>query len=116
VNGDRRWPLFPGDNTIGRDASSDVFLDIPVIQAKRLVSGQHARIYVDRDQHILYDGSLTGKPSANGTYVNSQRIPDYGLPLQNGDIIILGALHPQHPSVDTPGVAVLRFQQNTSME
>jgi hypothetical protein len=110
VNGDRRWPLFPGNNTIGRDASCDIFLDVPVIQAKRLVSGQHARIYVDRDQHILYDGSLLGKPSANGTYVNSQRIPDYGLPLQNGDIIILGALHPQRPTMDAPGVAVLRFQ------
>jgi len=71
VNGDRRWPLFPGDNTIGRDASCDIFLDVPVIQAKRLVSGQHARIYVDRGQHILYDGSLLGKPSANGTFVNS---------------------------------------------
>lgn len=115
VNGDRRWSLFPGDNTIGRDASCDIFLDLPVIQTKRLVSGQHARIYVDRGQHILYDGSLLGKPSANGTFVNSQRIPDYGLPLQNGDIIILGALYSQHPSLDTPGVAVLRFQQNTNI-
>jgi hypothetical protein len=115
VNGDRRWPLFPGDNTIGRDASCDIFLDVPVIQAKRLVSGQHARIYVDRDQHILYDGSPMGKPSANGTYVNSKRIPDYGLPLQNGDIIILGSLRPQQPTMDAPGVAVLRFQQKTDM-
>lgn len=115
VNGDRRWPLFPGDNTIGRDASCDIFLDVPVIQTKRLVSGQHARIYVDRDQHILYDGSVLGKPSANGTYVNSQRIPSYGVPLQNGDIIILGALHPQNPNLDTLGAAVLRFEKNTNL-
>jgi hypothetical protein len=113
VNGDRSWPLFPGDNTIGRDVSCDIFLDVPLIQQKRLVSGQHARIYVDRGQHILYDGSLMGKPSANGTFVNSQRIPDYGTPLQNGDIIILGALHPQRPTTDAPGVAVLRFQHKT---
>jgi hypothetical protein len=115
VNGDRRWSLFSGDNTIGRDANCDIFLDVPVIQQKRLVSGQHARIYVDRGHHILYDGSLLGKPSANGTFVNSQRIPDHGLPLQNGDIIILGALHPQRPTMDAPGVAVLRFQQITDM-
>jgi len=111
INGDRRWPLFPGDNSIGRDAACDICLDLPLVQEKPLVSAQHAMIHVERGQCFLFDGSLTGKPSANGTYLNSQRIPEHGASLQDGDLIILAALDPHVPRWDTPGVAAFRFRQ-----
>lgn len=110
LSGSRRWPLYPGDNTIGRDASCDIFLDSPLIQEKRLVSGQHAVIRVAGTECFLYDGALSGKPSSNGTFVNSQRVPVHGAPLRDGDTIILAAIDPHSPRLDTPGVAAFRFR------
>jgi hypothetical protein len=106
-----RWPLYPGDNTIGRDEACDVFLDIPLIQEKPLISAQHATIRIKDEQNLLLDGGLSGKPSANGTYVNSQRIPEHGMLLKDGDIVILAALDPRYPRLDTPGVAAFRFRK-----
>lgn len=111
IHGGRRWSLHPGDNTIGRDQACEIFLDMPQIQEKRLVSAQHAFIrYID-GRYYLYDGSPAGKPSANGTFLNSQMISTHGEPLQDGDTIILAAIHPQAPRQDTPGVAAFRFRQ-----
>jgi hypothetical protein len=106
---ERRWSLFPGDNTIGRSESCDIYLDIPLIQEKRLVSGKHAHISGNEEACRLLDGSLSGKPSANGTYVNFKRIPEEGIILRDGDTIILASVNPHDPQVDTPGVAVFRF-------
>jgi hypothetical protein len=106
---DRRWSLYPGDNTIGRDRLCNIFLDLPAIQEKRLVSAEHARISIEGDQCVLYDGSRAGKPSANGTYLNYYRVTDKGSLLRNGDIIILAAVHPGKPVLDAPGTAAFRF-------
>lgn len=111
IGGDRRLPLYPGENTIGRDESNDIFLNLPPVQEKRLVSGQHAFIRCAGGQCILYDGALSGKPSANGTYVNTRRIPQGGISLQDGDTILLAALNPHDPRMDTPGVAAFRFKR-----
>jgi hypothetical protein len=111
IHGEQRWPLFPGDNTIGRDESCDICLFLPLIQEKRLISGQHAYIRCDRSGCTLFDGASNGKPSANGTYVNSQRVSERGRTLQDGDIILLAALDPDHPRPDTPGVAAFRFRK-----
>lgn len=111
INGDRRWPLYPGDNTIGRDEASDIFLDLPKVQEIRLISAQHARIHIENEQYLLFDGTPKGKPSTNGTYLNSQRIHEFGVPLQDGDIIILAAINPRDPRWDTPGVAAFRFKK-----
>jgi hypothetical protein len=108
---DRRWPLFPGDNTIGRSKSCSICLDLPLIQEKRLVSSQHATLRVESGQYILYDGAPGGKPSANGTYVNSKRVSEYGTTLQDGDVIILAALDAHFPRWDTPGVAAFRLRK-----
>jgi hypothetical protein len=110
IGGDRRWPLYPGENTIGRDQSNDIFLDFPPVQEKRLVSGQHAFIRCTGGQCTLVDGAHSGKPSANGTYVNDRRVPQHGVSLQDGDRIILAALNPQDPRIDTPGVAAFWFK------
>jgi pSer/pThr/pTyr-binding forkhead associated (FHA) protein len=110
IGGDRRWPLYPGDNTIGREKSNDIFLDFPQVQEKRLVSGQHAFIRCIGGQCTLIDGALSGKPSANGTYVNARQIPKHGISLQDGDRIILASLNPQEPWIDTPGVAAFLFK------
>lgn len=113
VPGERSWPLHPGDNTIGRAEGCDVYLDLPQVQEKRLVSSQHAILHIEPDGCFLFDGSIAGKHSANGTYVNSQRIPEQGIALRGGEMIILAALDPSDPRVDTPGVAALRFRKNS---
>lgn len=111
INGDRRWPLYPGDNTIGRDPACDIYLELPLIQEKRLISAQHALIRIENGQSLLLDGGPSGKPSANGTYVNAQAISAHGVLLKEGDIIILAAINPRYPRLDTPGVAAFRFRK-----
>ncbi len=108
----QRWALYPGINTIGRKESNQVYLDLPEVHRRRLVSGQHAYILMDQGECFLYDGAPDGKPSANGTYVNLQRISGQGYRLRDGDTIILAALDPLHPRSDTPGVITFQFAVN----
>ena len=105
----QRWALYPGFNTIGRSDSCQVYLDMPVVQEKRLVSGQHAFIVMERGECTLFDGAPDGRPSANGTYVNLRRVPPGGYRLQNGDAIVLAAIDPLYPRSDTPGVVTFYF-------
>jgi hypothetical protein len=105
----QRWALREGINTIGRSETCQIHLDMPGVQEKRLVSGQHAYIQIERGQSLLFDGSPDGRPSANGTYVNLRRVPPGGYRLQNGDAIVLAAADPLYPRSDTPGVATFYF-------
>lgn len=109
VPGSQRWALSPGITSIGRDPANDIFLDLPHIQERRLVSRRHAHIRAEGGQYRLFDGSPEGRPSANGTYVNYQPIPAEGRVLQEGDLVILGAARPSDPRPETPGVAALKF-------
>jgi hypothetical protein len=106
----RRWPLQPGIVTIGREPGCDIFLDMPRVQELRLVSGQHAYLQCLPEEYRLYDGAPNGLPSTNGTFVNGQPAPPGGQLLHDGDILILAALLPQAPNLDTPGVVGLRFR------
>ncbi len=108
----RRWSLYSGVNTIGRSDASQIFLDLPLIQEKRLVSGQHAYIVFENGTCTLFDGAPDGRPSANGTYVNLRRVPPGGYRLQNGDAIVLAAVDPLYPRSDTPGAATFYFWAN----
>ena len=108
----RRWKLHPGIVSIGRDSSCDIYLDIPAIQQKKLVSSQHAYLNCKTESYRLYDGIPNGKPSLNGTYVNLQRLTPAGVELKNGDLILLAALNPNLPNPDTHGVASLTFHQD----
>jgi hypothetical protein len=110
----QRWYLAPGITTIGRDKTSEIHLTQADVQAKRLVSGQHAYIVNDENSWRLFDGSPNGKPSTNGTYINGIPIPPEGTLLQDGDLITLAALDPDYPSPDTPGVAAFRFSRDCS--
>ncbi len=105
----QRWALYPGINTIGRSKANQIYLSLPVVQEKRLVSGQHAYIVVDHETCMIYDGAPDGRPSANGTYVNLRRVPPEGYRLQNGDAIVLAALDPLYPRSDTPGTVTFYF-------
>ena len=49
--------------------------------------------------------SITARVSFSG-----QPVPSGGQLLREGDIVILAAVRPQAPSLDTPGVAGLRFR------
>jgi hypothetical protein len=110
--GGRRWLLRPGIMTIGRKPVSDIYLDMPEIQERRLISGQHAYILSKQGQSILYDGSPDGKASVNGTYVNYQRVIATGQALREGDLIILASVDPDNPRPDTPGACSFYFRSN----
>lgn len=105
----QRWVLYPGVNTIGRSEACQIYLSMPVVQEKRLVSGQHAYIVMERGACILFDGSPDGRPSANGTFVNLRRVLPSGYRLQNGDAVVLAAADPLYPRSDTPGVVTFYF-------
>jgi hypothetical protein len=105
----QRWALYPGINTIGRNEVCQVYIDLPFVQEKRLISGQHAYIVMEKDACVLYDGSPDGKPSANGTFVNQRKVTPGGYRLKNGDSILLASIDPIYPRADTPGVATFFF-------
>lgn len=105
----RQWSLRAGITLIGRNEPCDVCLDMPLVQQKRLVSGQHAYIRSEGHHCHLYDGSPDGKASVNGTFVNGQCVSAAGWDLRDGDIIILAALDSSQPRPDTPGVVAFRF-------
>ncbi len=110
ANEDRTWKLHQGNISIGRDPTSEIYLDMPSVQAKRLVSGQHAHLRCNENGCWIFDGIPNGRPSVNGTYVNYRPVPADGQLLQDGDLIILASLSPNDPRPDTPGVAALYFR------
>jgi hypothetical protein len=109
IDGERQWDLLSDIVTIGRDAQCSVYLDMPMVQDRRLVSGVHANLRYETGGYRIYDGEPGGKPSLNGTYVNGKAVSADGHKLQDGDIIILASIDPTDPRMDTPGAAVLRF-------
>lgn len=110
LSGGKQWPLQAEMTVIGRTEACDIFLDLPLVQQARLISGQHAYIRQEENRFRLYDGSPDGKASVNGTFANGQRVSPAGHLLEAGDIIILAALDPRQPRVDTPGVVAFRFR------
>lgn len=110
----RRWQLKSGVNTIGRDPGCDIYIDLPAVLSKRLVSSRHAFIVCDGARSRLFDGDPAGGASLNGTYANNRFVTPEGHELQDGDLIILAALVLGRPRPDTPGTAVLRFRGSCS--
>lgn len=111
VHGRRRWPLHRGVITLGREASCDIYLDMPEVQQQRLVSGVHAYLACEGGEVRLFDGTPSGKPSVNGTYINNQRVPPGGRRLLNGEIFLLGIPDPRNPS-GKPGSVLFRFYED----
>jgi hypothetical protein len=110
IPGGRRWPLQKEMVTVGRDNVCDVFLDMPVVQQARLVSGQHAYIVHKAGEYHLFDGGPGGRPSVNGTFVNGQRVGPDGYNLSDGDTIILALQGLNQPRSDAPGAVAFLFR------
>jgi hypothetical protein len=109
LGGTQQWPLRDGVTTIGRDPDCDVHLDLPIVHEKPLISGRQAHILGSEKGFTVLDGAPGGRASRNGTYVNGRRVRPGGVPLQDGDHIILAALDPNDPRPDTEGVVTLIF-------
>ena len=77
-NGDRRIPLREGENTIGRDPKSDVWLDVAG------VSRRHARVIIRNGKVEIEDLG-----SKNGTTVGTERLVAVS-GLRDGDTILVG--------------------------
>ena len=112
LSGGRRWALYPGVMTIGRQETCDIHLDLPDVQEHRLISSQHAYLHCDPQNVRLFDGTPSGRPSLNGTYVNRRRIFSEGFALRDGDLITLAAANPLDPRPDAPGVVSFRFHRS----
>lgn len=111
IPGGRRWALYPGVMTIGRQETCDIHLDSSEVHERRLISSQHAYLHCDAQHVRLFDGTPGGRPSLNGTYVNRQRVFAEGYELREGDLITLAAANPADPRPDAPGVVSFRFHR-----
>jgi DNA-binding winged helix-turn-helix (wHTH) protein len=80
VGATRQFPLLRGDNIVGREPGSRVWLDVPG------VSRRHARITLDVDRTTLEDLG-----SKNGTWVGDARVAAPVL-LADGDHLKFGAV------------------------
>jgi hypothetical protein len=89
VDDRRRIPLHQGENIVGRDPRSDVWVDLAG------VSRRHARIVVQDSRAEVEDLG-----SKNGTKVGNEQVSD-PLVLRNGDAIHVG-----------PGSLVYRFSES----
>jgi hypothetical protein len=78
IRGKRSFPLFEGENVIGRDPDARVSID------HASVSRHHARISIDDGKAVLAD-----LRSRNGTFVGGRPVND-PVPLEDGDVIGLG--------------------------
>lgn len=78
VRGKRSFPLFEGENVIGRDPDARVSID------HASVSRHHARISIEDGKAVLAD-----LRSRNGTFVGGRPVND-PVPLEDGDVIGLG--------------------------
>jgi serine/threonine protein kinase len=76
------YELKPGSLTLGRAKSCDIQVNDPQ------VSRQHATLEFDGQNCTVYD-----EGSANGTFVNGQRVGAEGLPFNLGDDLSIGTTH-----------------------
>jgi len=74
------WELEAGELIIGRDPAANVVLSDP------LVSRFHARVAVDRSGHVVLDDLH----SANGIFLNGQKLTLPSSPLGEGDRLLIG--------------------------
>jgi pSer/pThr/pTyr-binding forkhead associated (FHA) protein len=100
-NGERTVNLLPGNYLVGRGPQCHVVLDDP------RVSRVHARLTVDSGGIAIEDVG-----SANGVYVNGQRI-SASLRLSNGDGVVIGD---QELGFEVAAVARRRPQRDTVPE
>jgi pSer/pThr/pTyr-binding forkhead associated (FHA) protein len=78
----RTWQLSEGDNIIGRDPRSDIWLDAPG------VSRRHAIIRVDsRNRRAM----LEDLGSTNGTFIGRASVDGEGA-LADGDLVQVGTV------------------------
>ncbi len=85
----KEHPLKRGNNIIGRQGDISVATD-------RYMSKQHCLIEMNVEvwgvEFVLSDdGSATGKPSTNGTFINDKKISEYDkIVLKDNDVIKAG--------------------------
>jgi pSer/pThr/pTyr-binding forkhead associated (FHA) protein len=79
------FPLYEGKNLIGSGRTADRRCDVQ-ISTDPTLSREHALIRCLGDDCEIFD-----QKSENGTYMNGDRVPVHGMPLENGARIKTGA-------------------------
>jgi DNA-binding winged helix-turn-helix (wHTH) protein len=79
---DRTLVLSAGDNLIGRNPESGIWVDAAG------VSRRHARLRLDTESGVA---SIEDLGSTNGTFVNETRV-ESPVPLHDGDVVHLGSV------------------------
>lgn len=84
------YPIYPGDNFIGRTDEKPVDIDLETQEAPDRIwcSRQHAKIVSEQNNLTIEDLG-----SQNGTFVNRARIyPGQVRPLNQGDVVQIGTV------------------------
>jgi DNA-binding winged helix-turn-helix (wHTH) protein len=98
VRGSRTFPLFEGENVLGRDPGARVCID------HASVSRRHARISIHEGKAVLDD-----LQSRNGTLLAGQPV-NAPTSLEDGDVIGLGAVTLVFEKLGSPGTTESDFR------
>jgi DNA-binding winged helix-turn-helix (wHTH) protein len=99
---DRSFALADGDNVIGRDPRSQIWLD------DESVSRRHARISVDQDV-----ASIEDLDSTNGTLLNREPVDSPAL-LRDGDVVDVGSLQLTFRTLSDTTARTRRLRERTA--
>jgi pSer/pThr/pTyr-binding forkhead associated (FHA) protein len=100
------FPLYEGKNLIGSGRAGDRRCDV-LISTDQTLSREHALIRCLGDGYEIFD-----QKSENGTYMNDERVPVHGMPLEDGAQIKTGATIWTFQIIRVPGASERRARES----
>jgi pSer/pThr/pTyr-binding forkhead associated (FHA) protein len=104
------FPLYEGKNRIGSGRAADRRCDVQ-ISTDPTLSREHALIRCLGDDYEIFD-----QKSENGTYMNGERVPVHGMPLEDGARIKTGATIWTFQMIRVPGVSAVGVSERRARE
>jgi hypothetical protein len=100
------FPLYEGKNLIGSERAGDRRCDV-LISTDQTLSREHALIRCLNDGYEIFD-----QKSENGTYMNDERVPVHGMPLEDGALLKTGATIWRFQVIRVPGAPERRARES----